>query len=187
MAEIRCRHIKLLLACVDEDPAREELRAALSPEDTRLIDEFAPVAWLPVVVNVRATEAVWRVLGKGKREEFFNRLGGHDFDSTLLKSVVATAIRLFGVEPLRLLEWVPRGWTQLFRDETQIAVKAIGPKHALLSFESLPSELAESRPWVDSVAASMTAFFKATRTQGVVLVDEASGKDRRMVLSFKWV
>ena len=130
MAEVRCRHMKLLFACVDEDAAREDLRAALSADDMRLVDEAPPVAWLPVGVNVRATETVWRVLGRGKRVEFFARLGGHDFDSTLLKSVVATAIRLFGVEPLRLLEWVPRGWTQLFRDETQIAVKAVGPQHA---------------------------------------------------------
>jgi hypothetical protein len=186
MPEVRCRHMKLFLECVDEDPARADLRAALSAEDVRLVEESAPVAWLPVAVNVRATETVWRVLGKGAREAFFQRLGGHDFDSTLLKSIVATAIRLFGVEPLRLLEWVPRGWPQIFRDESKIVVKAEGPRRALVTFESLPPELAQSRAWVESVAASMSAFFKPTRKQGTVQVAEASAKDRRMVLAFEW-
>ena len=179
--------MKNFLECVDalEPAARAKVRAALAPDDVRMVHDASPLAWLPVELNLRATEATWRALGPGAREAFFAALGDQDFDSTLLKSTVTTAIRLCGVDPSRLMRWVPRGWSQVFRDDARIAVVDVSANELRIVFDDLPAALARSRAWTESCAASMTAFYRATRRQGTVSV-EAEPDARRMVLVFRW-
>jgi hypothetical protein len=188
-AEVRCRHMKLLLRVIDalDEPARGRIRAALPEDDLRLIEETTSVAWLPVEIDLRATEVIWRALDPLARVAFFRRLGDHDFESSLLKSIVTSAIRIFGVEPGRLLHWMPRGWAQLFRDSTRITINTDVAKEARVTFDDLPPQLAESPAWRDSVAASMTAFYGATRREGTVRVESADPLARSMVLLFRWV
>lgn len=166
--------------------ARDEILARIGPDDLRVIAEAAPLAWLPVGINVRATEIVWTALGAGAREAFFLRLGMEDFESPLLKGVVATALRIFGVEPGSLLKFAPRGWSQVFRDDTTVTAASVSKGVATLTYSGLPRELAESRMWIHSVAASMSAMFAVTNTKGTVSaqkVDVASGS---MTLVFRW-
>lgn len=180
--------MKLLMGCVDAlDPqARDAVRAAVPAEDLALVESAAAVSWLPVDVNLRATEAVAHALSPQAFDAFFRRLGDRDFDSTLLKSVVTGAIGVFGLEPSRLMSWVPRGWSQIFRDQTEISITVAGAGEARMSFVDLPAQLAASRAWRDSVAASMTAFFRATKREGTTDVESFDARARAMVLLFRW-
>lgn len=180
--------MKIFMGCVEalEPSERDAIRAAIGAEDLRLVEAATPVAWLPVEINLRATEAVGRVLGPQGSDLFFRRLGDQDFESSLLKSIVTGAIGIFGLEPSRLMRWVPRGWAQLFRDSTQITLSIAGAGKARLTFAGLPPMLAKSRVWRDSVASSMSAFYKATKREGTVEVESSEPATSTMVLLFRW-
>jgi hypothetical protein len=180
--------MKLMWEGVDalDAPMRDATRAAVPERDLRMIEEAAPVAWLPIGVNLRATEAIWSTLGPGAREDFFRRLGGADFESSLLKATVTSAIRLFGLDPGKLLRWTPRGWSQVFRDQSRLTAIEGTDGAARLAFENLPTVLAESRPWLESVAASLVALYDVTRRSGTVVVEDAQPRTRTMVLLFRW-
>ena len=58
---VKARHMKLFVDRIREldAGARDEILARVGPDDLRVIAEAAPLAWLPVGINVRATEIVW--------------------------------------------------------------------------------------------------------------------------------
>jgi hypothetical protein len=185
---VRSRHMKLFLRCVDaQEPAsRDALLAAIPKEDVELVHESAAVAWLPTAINARATEVVWSVLDPKAREMFFLRLGIALLDSSLLNGLVTSAVRIFGVEPGRILRWTPRAWTQLYRDATRIVVYDIEPQSLRIRYESLPCSLARTFGWMESVAVSTGALFNVTGRTGAGAVEEADPAGRRMVLHFRW-
>jgi hypothetical protein len=180
--------MKLMWDGVDalEDARRDAIRGAVPEADLRAVEESAPVAWLSVALNVRATEAIWRTLGAGAREAFFRRLGLADFESSLLKATVASAIRLFGLDPGKLLRWTPRGWPQVFRDRTHLTVIEGSDGVARLAFENLPAPAAASEAWMESVPASLAALFDVTRRNGTAQLEDARPRERTMVLLFRW-
>jgi hypothetical protein len=165
---------------------RAAIRAAVPAADLRLVEESAPVAWVPVAVNVRATEAIWSELRAGAREAFFRRLGGADFDSSLLKATVASAIRLFGLHPGKLLRWTPRGWAQVFRDHSRLRSIDVDEVTTRLVFENLPAALVASDAWMHSVAAALEAIYDVTRRPGTSKLVAADTELRRMELRFSW-
>ena len=187
-AEVRSRHMKNMWAAVNALDAekRAQVRANVPAMDARMIEESSPVAWLPGGINVRATEAIWSALAPGAREAFFRRLGGADFESSLLRTTVRSAIRLFGLDPGKLLRWTPRGWAQVFRDRSQLRVIDADPRTTRILFENLPPELAESDAWMRSVPASLEAFFDLTQHRGTAALEKAEPRLRKMTLVFRW-
>lgn len=165
---------------------RDAILARMAPADLNAIEEAQPLDWFPVELNVRATEVVWKTLGPGAREAFFLRLGMEDFESPLLKGVVATAQRLFGVEPGSLLKFAPKGWTQVFRDDAKVTAASLGKGVASLTYAGLPRPLAESRIWIDSVAASMGAMLAVTKKRGTVTAEQIDVASGSMTLVFRW-
>lgn len=185
---VRARHMKLFVERVRDLDAdrRDAVLARIGPVDLDAIENASPLDWFPVEINVRATEAVWKALGPGAREGFFLRLGMEDFESPLLKGVVATALRLFGVEPGSLLKFAPRGWSQVFRDDATVTAASPGKGVATLTYAGLPAPLAESRIWIDSVAASMGAMFAVTKKRGTVTAEQIDVASGSMTLVFRW-
>jgi hypothetical protein len=185
---VRSRHMKLFLQCVDaqEPHCRDVLLAAMPREDIALIRESPPIAWLPSAINARATEIVWSALDPKVREMFFLRLGVALLDSSLLNVLLASAVRLFGVEPGRILRWTPHAWTQIYRDATKIVICDIAAQSLRMRFDSLPCSLARSVGWMDSVAVSTSALFNMTGRTGTGVVEESDAARCRMVLRFQW-
>jgi hypothetical protein len=186
--QVRSRHMKLFLQCVEaqEPAARDVLLAALPRADLGLVRESAPIAWLPVAVNARATEVVWSALDPKAREAFFLRLGAMLLDSSLLNVLVSTAVRLFGVEPGRILRWTPRAWTQVYRDTTRITVFDIHEYSLRIRFEGLPRVCVRASGWMESVALSTSALFSVTGRTGACALEDANVGGRSMVQRCRW-
>ncbi len=187
-AHVRARHMKLFLACVDaqEPTARAAITGAMRASDLELVRESGPTGWLPAEVNASATEVVWSALGPRAREAFFLRLGVADCDSSMLQSTVNGAVRLFGVEPARVLRWMPRAWTQIYRDSTQITVADAGVSSVRITFDALPPCLVRAAGWPGSVACSLGALFNVIGRVGAVAVEGVEPKARRMTLRARW-
>lgn len=185
---VRARHMKLFVNRISELEAgvREVIFDRIGAADLRAIEEAGPLAWLPVGINVRATEVVWGALAPSAREPFFLRLGMEDFDSPLLKAIVGTAQRLFGVDPGALLKFAARGWSQVFRDDVVLTAATLGKGIATLSYTGLPKELVESRIWISSVAASMSAIFAVTNVRGTVTARDVNVASGTMTLEYRW-
>ncbi len=185
---VRARHMKNFLRCVEaqEPSKRDVILGGIPTEDMALIRESSTLAWLPMTINARATEVAWNALGRGGREMFFLRLGVADFDSTLLNTLLSSAVRLFGVDPGRILRWTPRAWTQIYRDATRIEVEVTSDASLRMRFEGLPRCLARAEGWMDSVPATMVALFNVTGRRGAASVEERDVAARSMVLGFRW-
>jgi len=187
-AVVRSRHMKLFLHCVDElqPPMRDAVRDAFAKDDVESVEQSTATDWLPIELNVRMTESLWKVLGPGPRERFFVRLGTADFESSLLNSLVAGAIGVFGVDPKKLLGWAPRGWSQIFRDSGELEVVDAGDHEIRLVWRNLAQPLARSTVWMESVRCSMRALLDVLDVKGTVDLEVADASARHMALLFAW-
>jgi hypothetical protein len=163
---------------------RAPIEAQIPQADRELIRDSSPLWWLPLHINVRATEAIWTGLDAETRETFFRDLMLADFQSSLLKPLATSAVKIFGMNPASFVKWTPRGWPLLFRACGQIVVLDSEPGRARLAFEGFPEEL--SFVWFQSCRASLSAYLDLANVRGDVTLEDAGPGARRRVLRFRW-
>jgi len=185
---VRSRHMKNMVEAVDRLPAGRSraLLAAFEPDDVRLVRESSPTEWLEVGVNLRMTETIWTTSDPAAREQFFRALAAGDFESSYLKSLVTSALQLFGPSPGHLIKWVPRGWPAMFRDCGEVEATDVTDETARLVYSGLPPVLASSAVWIHSVRASLGTLLDVARRSGQVTLEQHDPAARRAVLLFRW-
>jgi hypothetical protein len=167
-------------------PERDRVRALLCPADLRVIDESSPTDWLPLAVNVKATDVVWSSLASPLREDLFRRMLHEDLESSYLRSLVTSAVLLFGPSPGSFVKWVPRGWGAMFKDSGEVAACDVTASSARLVYTALDVQIVESPCWLASTAASLRALIDLAKLEGDVSVVDRDTARRTGSLLFRW-
>ncbi len=185
---VRARHMKNIVEALEAlpQPRQDALMRALDAADLRAVREASATEWLDVGINVRMSEAIWRGSERPASERFFRDLMLRDFQSSYLKSLVASAIQLFGPSPGAFVKWVPRGWGTMFRDCGEVEARDVTQERARLVYTHLAPALVGSSVWLETVCASMSALFQIGNAVGDVLVEEQNVAARRAALLFRW-
>lgn len=185
---VRGRHMKSLVGALEVWDGGARPLALLPAEALGTISSAGGLDWLPVALDLQVTQAIYDGLGSAEADRFFRAHTLESFEGPILQTLVSTGVRIFGLDPVSFLRWVPRGWHLIFRGVGEWRVPAVPPgaTSVALVLASLPGECAEHAVWVRSVARSIAAVLDLARVAGSVeLLPRARG-GREVHLSVRW-
>ncbi len=150
------------------------------------IDNAANSEWLPIETNLTLTDAIFRELGSEEAGTFYQNWLRRQVGTPLWSSLVATAVKLLGLDPGRLARWVPKAFDLMFRDYGIFSVERRGPSHAVLLLKEMPAELVHHLNWQRSVCGGMAALFFITRVKGTAEIESLDIDRRTMTIGLRW-
>jgi len=180
--------MKSLVAALEAREGGARPLALLPPEALRSIAAASGLDWLPVAVNLQVTQAIYDGLGSAEADRFFRAHSVASLHGPILQTLVSTAVRMFGLDPVSFARWVPRAWHMIFRGvgEWQVEELQPGATSAVLTLASLPPSCADHATWVRSVSHSMGALFDLAKVQGVVDVPPRAQGATRVTFQLRW-
>jgi len=180
--------MKSLVAALEGWEGGARPLALLPAEVLATIGRAGGLDWLPIALNLQVTQAVYDGLGSTAADRFFRAHTQASFEGPILQTMVSTAVRMFGLDPVSFARWVPRAWHMIFRElgTWSVPETAPGATSLVLTLSDLPGECADHQVWHRSVARSIAALFDLAKVTGVVdLLPRAQG-GRAVQYSLRW-
>jgi hypothetical protein len=162
--------------------------ALLPAETLSIVGKASGIDWLPVGLNLQVTQATYDGLGSAEADRFFRAQTVASFEGPILQTMVATAVRMFGLDPISFARWVPRAWHMIFRETGAWRVPDAPPDASslVLTLTGLPAECADHQIWHRSVSRSISALFDLARVPGMADVLPRAKGDREVRFSLRW-
>ena len=185
--ETRALYMKDFAARIDRLPARarDAIRGGNAPLFVQ-IEDAGWAAWLPAETNVALTDAVYDTLGPRRGDEFFEKLQLGQFDTPTWRNFIQGALAVLGVDPGRLLKWLPRAVGLMFRHCGVWKAEREGETRSKVRIEALPACCVESRHWLSSVRSALTSVYSPTDREGHVELESVDPAARRACYALRW-
>jgi hypothetical protein len=135
---VRARGLQDAFALLESrDPdAYAQLRERLPPETWKLVHNSAKTDWIGGE-HERLIVGCWvPILGDGA-VGFLSDAVLDTIESPLFNALAHGAVRLFGATPRSLIKFLPRGWSNTYRDHLSVRIDKITDEGALLHFEDI--------------------------------------------------
>lgn len=185
---VRGRHMKSLVAALEGWEGGARPLAMLPGGVLQEVARAGGLDWLPLALNLQVTQAVYDGLGSAEADRFFRGHSRASLDGPILQTLVSTAVRMFGLDPVSFARWVPRAWHMLFRGVGEWAVPELEPKatSAVLTLAHLPADAIDHPVWVRSVARSVESLFDLAQVKGVVEVPPRAHGATKVEFRLRW-
>jgi hypothetical protein len=156
---MKASYMKDDLAAVARLPAdvAARIRGACA-EAVAAIEGATRADWLPVVVDVELTEAIWREAGETALLEQARLALRAAMDGPLLRPLASVTIRVFGPRPHAALRMVPRAWPMVFRDCGTLDYVVVDDHVGRLVLRDAAGPLLASAPWQRGTGATFDAL-----------------------------
>ena len=151
-------------------------REALKPEVLAQIDEAWAASWLPIECDAALTEALFEVAGERRACEVMRENLVATFRKPILETLVLASLRTFKASPAGLLRVAPRVWGLLLRDAGTMTVEA-EEQSVRVRMTGLPPEVAQSRPYLLGIEASISAIFELVDVCGTSRLESHHGSE----------
>lgn len=178
---IRAAQTQLLLRSVERLPAEElrTVREMMGPAALSQVDDALPVAWHPMSLHMRLSDAVRDVVGPERNVRVWTETMATTFQRPLLRGFVSMSTSLFGVSPLSVLRQADRIYLQLTRDLGALRFDARPGKDAgEITLRGFPAKRYRFICFVEGLMGCIDACFPLADAEGritVLDVDEARG------------
>ena len=183
---VRARHLKTVLAALDRQPRRRELRARIGPKLAASIEESTGIDWLPVQHDVAMARALDAVLGPAGLAAFNREMMQQSLRGPLLRGMLELATRLIGLDPGAWASWIPRGWLLMFKGLGRWTVVRRGEREVVLTLDHLPPACAADAVWPRSVASSLAGILPAVGAAGTVELEQVDPASGTLVYVMRW-
>ena len=183
---VRARHLKTVLAAVDRQPRRQELRDRIGPVLAASIEESTGIDWLPVEHDVAMARALDAVLGPAGLASFNREMMQHSIRGPLLRGLLELATRFIGLDPGAVAGWIPRGWLLMFKGFGRWTVVRRGEREVVLTLDRLPPACAADSVWPRSVASSLAGILPAVGAAGTVELEQVDPATGTVVYVMRW-
>jgi hypothetical protein len=183
---VRARHLKLVLAAVDRQPRRQELRARIGPELAAVIEGSTGIDWLPVDHDVAMAGALDAVLGPAGLAAFNREMMQQSMGGPLLRGMAELATRIIGLDPGAWASWIPKGWQLMFKGFGRWTVVRTGEREVTLRLDLLPPVCAADPVWPRSVASSLAGILPAMGATGTVEIDRLDAASGTIAYVMRW-
>jgi len=151
-------------------PIRQRLESLL-PEDLLAMRDDLNLAWAPIEFHLALIDASHECLDPAAFRKFHRDITLNYLDMPLLKGVLETCIRIFGLDPRSILRWAPRAWGILFRNCGTLEHDPSSTKEETrLQLNDFPRRPFSSGNFPLALAAAFEAAFTVTRTAGFIEV-----------------
>jgi hypothetical protein len=167
---VRASYLRLLLDHAD-DLVPGSLRDRLADADLTAIECAGPLVWLPVSIDLTLQRALAELLGPERASELLRTGLRQVWASTPARTIVQTAVGLFGVNPGSLARLVPNAWNLLYRECGRWSVERSEADHrdqVLLRLSDLPQTCADELAWLEAVATILHALLILCDAEGEV-------------------
>jgi hypothetical protein len=180
--------MKSLVAALEGWEGGARPLALLPAEALAVIGKASGLDWLPLALNLQVTQAIYDGLGTAEADRFFRTHTMASFDGPILQTMVTTAVRMFGLDPISFARWVPRAWHMIFRETGAWRVPEVAPgaSSIVLALGELPAECADHQVWQRSVSRSVAALFDLARVPGVADVLPRAQGGREVCFTLHW-
>lgn len=157
-----------------------KVRAAIPPDAAKAIAACSSLGWVAMQAHVAVLEAIVATLGVDSARAFFRETSQANLQGSLLKGVVFSALRIFGVGPLALFRMFPRGFATITRDCGTVRLGPTpGGDGTEAIFEDLPPVL-RVRPFALSMGSVFEAVLDVGKRPGDVDLDASNLADGRL-------
>jgi hypothetical protein len=178
---IRAIQTQLLLRTVERLPTSERtaIGALVGGDALAEVDAPLPVAWHPMSLHMRLSDAIRDVVGPQRNVAVWEETMAACFERPILRGFVAMSTSLFGVSPLSLLRQADRMYVQLTRDLGLIRFRADGGgTSGVLALRGFPARRYRFICYVEGLMGCIQAAFPLANAEGTIDVidhDEARG------------
>jgi hypothetical protein len=176
-AEIRAAQLKedlLALPVLGNDVASRIL-ADLPPASLRRIVNSTRVDWVNIGLYLELLSAVHAHVGEDGLQRWARAAVRRSIESSLLRPIVETASRLFGLSPAGIFKVTSQVWQQIIRGGGELTVQSGGPATCRIGLRGAPPAL-QQRVFLVSVAGALETAFDICKVEGQVrLVAPAAG------------
>jgi len=162
------------------------VRAGLKPDVLEAIETASPISWLPVEVDVELTECFFRVAGAERARRAFREAMAKAIERPLLRTLVDGALGIFGRNPAKIMRWVPKAWSLIYRDCGQMRCAHAGEGSVSLELVLLPPSIVHSRCYLTGTAATLSAFFDWLGFEGQVRIEGPCATTRTASFHLSW-
>jgi len=130
------------------------------------IDARSRLAWMPLEEDARFNEVVLNHHSVDGVVRMVKDATLRNFEGKLFGPMVQGAVRLFGRDPGRYLTWMPKGWSNVYRNAGRVVVDNDSERREVnVEFHDLP--LAFFTPgYPEGFIGAFGAFFVITGTDG---------------------
>ena len=164
----------------------DRVRAGLKPDVLEAIETASPVAWLPVEVDVEITDCFFQVAGVERAGLAFRGALAEAIKRPLLRPLMDGALGIFGRNPAKILRWVPKAWSLIYRDCGEMRCTHADENSAALELRLLPHSIVHSRFYLRGTAASLSAFFDWLGIDGQVTLEGPCSTQRTAKFKLSW-
>jgi hypothetical protein len=183
---VRARHLKSVLAAVDREPRRQELRARIGPALVTAIEEATGTDWLPIGHDVALAGALDAVLGPEGLATFNREMMLQSLRGPLLRALVELATHFLGLDAGAWARWIPRGWVLMFQGFGRWTIVRRGEGEVTLTLAGLPPECAADPVWPRSAASTLSGILPAVGATGTVELDSVDPQEGTAVYTMRW-
>jgi len=164
----------------------DRVRVSLKPDVLEAIETASPISWLPVELDVELTECFFQVAGAERARRAFREALARSIERPLLRPLVDGALGLFGRNPTKILRWVPKAWSLIYRDCGEMRCTHAGEGSARLELGLLPPPIVHSSCYLTGTAATVSAFFDWLDIEGQVRLEGPCATTQTAVFHLSW-
>jgi len=183
---VRARHLKSVLAAVDRQAERQEVRARIGPTRVAAIEEASGTDWLPIGHDVAMAGALDAVLGPDGLAAFNREMLLQSLRGPLLRALVDLATHFLGLDAGAWANWIPRGWVLMFQGFGRWTIVRRGEGEVILTLADLPPVCAADPVWPRSVASTLSGILPAVGAVGTVDLDSVDPLLGTAVYTMRW-
>lgn len=162
------------------------VRRHMQPEKLRALESASRIAFVPLELDVEVTRCLFEVSGPARAREIFRSNMAATFESPILSSFMAMALRLRGRDPARLLGWCSKVWGQLYRDAGGIEFESLGDDAGRFQLHDLPPLLTAHPEYLDGIAAAISAVFDVLDVPGAAELGAVDADAGRAIIHAAW-
>jgi hypothetical protein len=181
---MRAVHTQMLLRSIERLPAadRDAVRALAGRATLAEVDAVLPVAWHPMALHMRLSDAARDVVGPERNVALWSDTMAASFERPLLKGFVQMSTSLFGLTPPSLLRQGDRIYGQLTRDLGALRFDAdASGSSGEVTLRGFPADRFRFVCYVEGLQGCIAACFPLAGGRGEVAVadqDEGRGDVR---------
>lgn len=182
---VQASYMKNVLAALERSGHAAAL-AARAPALVEAIEAVPRMRWLPVAHNVRLVESIVACYGETRGLALLAECVFAQFDSTLWRGFVRSALRLLGREPSDLGRWIPHALSLVFRGCGVWSASPDRETALRVEVHELPAALVEERLWLRSLAIGMTPLFMLCERPGTACLEAVDPAARSARYRLAW-
>jgi len=158
----------------------------LKPDVLETIQAASPISWLPVEVDIELTDCFFQVAGAERATQAFRGALAQAIERPLLRPLMEGALGIFGRNPAKILRWVPKAWSLIYRDCGEMHCAHADEGSASLELSQLPPPIVHSRCYLRGTAATLSAFFDWLGIEGQVRLEGPCPTRRAATFHLSW-